>query len=113
MAALPTLIGDNHESHDHDRRSIDTRRFGRIRTTRPGDGRQGSGPNCGSNNTHGWSIMTPEERTAHCNKMMAFKTREECVAYQKEHHKQMEARAKEKGAQLPGAPRHGMCERMK
>jgi hypothetical protein len=79
----------------------------------PGMGGKGPGPNCGSNNTHGWSIMTPEERTAHCNKMMAFKTREECVAYQKEHHKQMEARAKEKGAQLPGAPRHGMCERMK
>jgi hypothetical protein len=63
-------------------------------------------------NTPGWSLMTPEERTAHREKMMSAKTFDECKAAQEEHHKQMEARAKEKGAKLP-APRQNACDRMK
>ena len=63
-------------------------------------------------NTPGWSLMTPEERTAHHNAMMSAKTYEECKAAQEAQHKQMEARAKEKGATLP-APRQNACERMK
>jgi hypothetical protein len=62
-------------------------------------------------NTPGWSLMTPEERTAHRDKMMAAKTYEECKAAQEEHHKQMEARAKEKGQALRGS-RQNACERM-
>ena len=63
-------------------------------------------------NTPGWNLMTPEERNAHHDKMMAAKTYEECKAAQEEHHKQMEARAKEKGQTLP-APRQNACDRMK
>lgn len=63
-------------------------------------------------NTPGWSLMTPEERTAHRDKMMAAKSYEECKAAQDEHHKQMEARAREKGAKLP-APGQNACDRMK
>lgn len=63
-------------------------------------------------NTAGWSLMTPEERTENMNKMHSFKTYDECKAYQEEHHKQMEARAKEKGVTM-GAPRHNACDQMK
>ncbi len=63
-------------------------------------------------NTPGWSLMTPEERAAHREKMLAAKSYEECKAAQEEHHRQMEARAREKGQTLP-APRVNACERMK
>ncbi|MDT3736518.1 MAG: hypothetical protein ROZ00_09850 [Denitratisoma sp.] len=63
-------------------------------------------------NTPGWSLMTPEERTAHREKMLAAKTPEECKAVQEEHHQQMAARAKEKGQTLRG-PRQNACDRMK
>lgn len=63
-------------------------------------------------NTPGWSLMTPEERIAHRDRMMSAKTFEECKAAQAEHHKQMEERAKQKGATLAG-PRENSCDRMK
>lgn len=63
-------------------------------------------------NTAGWSLMTPQERTANQNKMRAVKTYDECKALQDENHKAMEARAKEKGVTLP-APRQNGCDRMK
>lgn len=93
----------------------------------PGGGRgPGMGPGAGmgpgggpgmrfqfnQDNTPGWSLMTPEERTAHHNAMMSAKTYEECKAAQEAQHKQMEARAKEQGKALP-APRQNACERMK
>ena len=77
----------------------------------PGGG-QGRGYQFNKDNTPGWSLMTPEERTAHHNAMMSAKTYEECKAAQEAQHKQMEARAKEKGATLP-APRQNACDRMK
>ncbi|MGD9786985.1 MAG: hypothetical protein AB7U30_03435 [Sulfuricellaceae bacterium] len=64
-------------------------------------------------NTWGWSLMTAEERAEHQNKMRSFKTYDECKAYQEEHHKQMEARAKEKGMTLPMAKRGYGCDNMK
>lgn len=64
------------------------------------------------NNTPGWSLMTPEERTEHRNRMFAAKTYEECKRIQEEHHKAMEARAKEKGVTL-NTPRYNACDRMK
>lgn len=68
----------------------------------------------GKGNTRGWSLMTPEERTEHQNKMRSFKTYDECKAYQEEHHKQMEARAKEKGVTLPMGKTGGYgCDNMK
>ena len=57
--------------------------------------------------------MTPQERNEHRDKMLGFKTVEECKAYTDEHHKQMEARAKEKGRPVPASPRQDMCARMK
>lgn len=55
--------------------------------------------------------MTPQERAAHREKMLAAKTLEECRTVQEEHHRQMEARARGKGQTLP-APRQNACERM-
>ena len=80
----------------------------------PGMGPGGRGMRFDFNkdNTPGWSLMTPEERAAHREKMLAAKTPEECKAIQEEHHKQMEARAKEKGQTLRG-PRQNACDRMK
>ena len=63
-------------------------------------------------NTYGWSLMSAEERSAHRSKMLSAKTYDECKAAQDEHHKLMEARAKEKGITLPG-PRQNACDRMK
>lgn len=64
-------------------------------------------------NTTGWQIMTPEERTVHQNQMRSFKTYDECKAYQEEHHKQMEERAKEKGLTLPAMGARYGCDNMK
>jgi hypothetical protein len=44
--------------------------------------------------------------------MWSFKTYDECKAYQAEHHKSMEAKAKEQGKTLP-TPRANACDRMK
>ena len=86
----------------------------------PGPGPGMGGPGAGgwqgwkwnSGNVAGWQLMTPEERTEHQNKMRSMKTYEECTAYQQEHRKLMEQRAKEKGATLP-TPRMNACDRMK
>ena len=89
----------------------------------PGSGMgpgQGMGPGAAKaksfsfnkDNTPGWALMSAEERTAHHDKMSGAKTYDECKAVQDEHHKAMEARAKEKGVTLP-APRNNGCDRMK
>lgn len=80
----------------------------------PGMGPGGRGMRFDFNkdNTPGWSLMTPEERAVHREKMLAAKTPEECKAVQEEHHKQMAERAKEKGQTLRG-PRQNACDRMK
>lgn len=64
-------------------------------------------------NTASWQLMTPAERTAHQNKMRSFKTYADCTTYQEEHHKQMEARAKEKGVTLPAMGARYGCDNMK
>ena len=68
--------------------------------------------NSNKDNTWGWKLMSPEERTAQRDKMRATKTYDECKALQDEHHKAMEVRAKEKSQTLP-APRNNGCDRMK
>ena len=68
--------------------------------------------NSNKDNTPGWKLMSAGERTAHRDKMRGAKTYDECKAVQDEHHKAMEARAKEKGVTLP-APRFNGCDRMK
>jgi hypothetical protein len=84
----------------------------------PGPGMGGGmGPGKGArfgfnqNNTAGWALMTPEERTANQQKMWSFKNYDECKAYQEQHHKDMEARAKEQGKTL-ATPRYNACDRM-
>jgi len=77
-----------------------------------GPGGRGMRYQFNQDNTTGWSLMTPEERKAHHDKMMAAKTYEECKAAQEEHHKQMAERAKAQGKALPG-PRQNACDNMK
>jgi hypothetical protein len=62
-------------------------------------------------NTPGWSLMTPAERSAHQNRMWSAKTYDECKAIQTEHHALIAARAQAKGVQL-GGPRQNACDRM-
>ncbi|BCB27342.1 hypothetical protein SKTS_22280 [Sulfurimicrobium lacus] len=64
-------------------------------------------------NTWAWQLMTPAERTEHQTKMRSFKTYDECKAYQEEHYKQMEERAKEKGMTLPAMGSRYGCDNMK
>ena len=71
----------------------------------------GRGMRFNQNNMAGWSLMTPEERTAQQTKMRAAGSLGECQALQTEPRGVMEARAKEKGMSLP-APRQNGCQRM-
>lgn len=66
----------------------------------------------GQTDTPGWTLMSTQERTEYRNKMHAAKTYEECKAIQEAHHKDMEARAKDKGVTLH-TPRYNACDRMK
>ena len=86
----------------------------------PGNNGSGMGPGNGrgqsftfdSNNTRGWSLMTPEERIAHRDKMLSAKNYGECKTIQEEQHKAMIERANQQGKTLP-TPRQNGCDRMK
>ena len=65
---------------------------------------------CSAKDTPGWSMMNPEERKAHQEKMAAFKDKGACMSYMEEHHKQMVGRAKEKGMKMPEGMGQG-CDR--
>lgn len=85
-----------------------------IAAAQPGPGAgQGKGPHWNSDNTPGWSLMTPEERDAHHQRMAGMKNREECRAYMAQHHEQMTARAKEQGRKGLEKPRHDPCASLK
>lgn len=84
----------------------------------PGAGagpRQGAGPagRWGSEFTPGWSLMTPQERREHQERMRSMKTYEECKAYQDQHREQMAARAKERGGKALARPRRDACAGLK
>ena len=72
----------------------------------PGMGR---GWRAGPNNTPGWSMMTPEERAAHQQRMQGMTSRADCTAYMNQQHQQMAARAQQRGASAPAQPRRDMC----
>ena len=72
----------------------------------------GRGMRFNQNNTPGWSLMTPEERSAQQAKMRSVKTFDECKVVQNEHRALMEGRAKEKGETL-NVPRRDGCEVMR
>ncbi len=55
---------------------------------------------------YGWKLMTPEERAEHLATIRSLKTKEERKAYQMEHHKLMEERARKQGVNLKGVPHH-------
>lgn len=67
----------------------------------------------GSDYTPGWTMMDPQERKEHQERMHAMKTFEECKAYHDQHHEQMAARAKERGGKALARPRHDPCWGMK
>jgi opacity protein-like surface antigen len=67
---------------------------------------------CSAKDTAGWEMMSPDERRMHQDKMGGFKDMGSCQAYMKEHHKSMEARAKQKGMKPPHDSGHG-CDSMK
>ena len=75
-------------------------------------GHGGRGMMLNQNNTRGWTLMTPEERTTFQKQMRDVKTYDECVAVQTEHRGAMEVRAKEKGVTLP-TPRQNGCDNLK
>jgi hypothetical protein len=72
----------------------------------PGMGR---GWRAGPNNTPGWSMMTPEERAAHQQRMQGMTSRTDCTTYMNQHHTQMAARAQQRGASAPAQPGRDMC----
>jgi hypothetical protein len=45
--------------------------------------------------------------------MLSMKTYDQCVAYQGEHRKLIEQRAKERGVPAPPAPRMNPCDRLR
>ena len=71
------------------------------------------GPHFDAKSTPGWNMMTPEERKAHQDRMHSMKDPTECQAYMEEHHKLMEARAKEQGKALPGKGPGPGCDYLK
>ena len=80
---------------------------------RAGRGNRGGGAMMFDQSTvRGWTLLTPEERTAFQNRMHSVQTYDECVQVQTEHRGLVEVRAKEKGANLM-TPRRDMCEMLK
>lgn len=79
----------------------------------PGGGRGMMGGRFGAGVTPGWAQMNPEERAAHRDAMRGMKSYDECAAYRDQHHKEMEARAKERGITLPAQPRRDVCAGLK
>jgi hypothetical protein len=76
-------------------------------------GNGGRGMRFNQNNAApGWTLMTPEERTAFQVKMRAVKTYDECKLMQAEHRSLMETRAKDKGVNLM-PPRRNACDNLK
>lgn len=53
---------------------------------------------------YGSQLMTAPERNEYRQRMREFKTGDERVQFQKEHHVRMQERAKERGLTLPDAP---------
>jgi hypothetical protein len=70
-----------------------------------GPGRPGPRGRWGADDTPGWSLMTPEER----RRMAGMQTYPDCKAYMDQHHADMVARAKERGAAMPAQPWHDPC----
>lgn len=79
----------------------------------PRGGMMGRGGRYGADYTPGWSMMTPEERNAHRDAMLAQKDYAECRTLMEQHHQQMAERAKAQGWAMPARPRHDGCAGLK
>ena len=75
--------------------------------------RRGPMARWGSDSTPGWSMMSPQERSAHQQRMRSMTNHDECKAYQTQHHEQMAARAKERGGKPLAEPRRDACAGLK
>jgi hypothetical protein len=53
------------------------------------------------NGIRGADLMTPQERQAHVARLQSMKSLPECEAYWTAHNKEIDARAKKQGEQLP------------
>jgi len=76
----------------------------------PGRGMMGR---WGGDYTPGWSLMTPQERAEHQERMRSAKSYEECKAIRDQHREQMAARAKERGGKPLAQPRRDACAGLK
>jgi hypothetical protein len=74
-----------------------------------GPGRSGPHGRWGADYTPGWTLMTPEERQAHQQRMAGMQTHADCKAYVDQHHADMVARAKERGMAMIAQPRRDPC----
>ncbi len=78
-----------------------------------GPGPKAGGGRWGREYSHGWSLMTPEERAEHRKRMQSMKTYEDCKTYMDQHREQMGARAKEQGGKPLPTPRRDACAGLK
>ena len=87
---------------------------GKGKSMGPGmGGGRGPGARAGADDTPGWAMMSPAERTEHINRMGSMKTLDDCKAYVQKHHEEMAARLKDKGAKVYAKPRLDPCAGLK
>jgi hypothetical protein len=79
----------------------------------PGRAQGPRGPMMSADAMPGRSLMTPEERTAHQEKMRSFTDQAACRSYMQEHHRMLDARAHEQGKSLPRSEAGPYCERLR
>ncbi len=63
-----------------------------------------TGPAGAADTTYGSQLMTPQERAEHRATLRNQATEAERNAYRQQHHDAMQARARERGVQLPDTP---------
>lgn len=63
-----------------------------------------SGPAGAADTIYGSQLMTPQERAEHRATLRQQTTEAERNAYRQQHHDAMQARARERGVQLPDTP---------
>jgi hypothetical protein len=66
----------------------------------------------GPGNTPGWSLMSPQERQQHHQRLKAMKTRRECEQFVQDHHREMMARAQQRHRPEPHAPHDNPCQEL-
>ena len=74
-----------------------------------GGRRTGPGVITGPQDTPGGPMMSAQEQREQRNRMRSFRTYQECAAYRDRHRNEMAARAAERRAGVPPAPRRDVC----